>query len=384
MTTPVLPFRAPWRAFTLLALLSAAACAKPPAHHAATVPVRVATVRRMAAPYTIATNGVVEPRQTVTIEAQVGGILDSVTFHEGDDVREGQVLFRIDPRPFEAALRQAQAALARDAAQTENAERDAERYRTLVAKDYVTRSQADQADAAARALVATLGADSAAVETARLNLSYTVIRAPIDGRTGSLLVRRGNLVKADAQPLVVINQIHPILVRFPVTQAQFLALEQRAAKGNVPVRVTTADSVPLQESGTLTFIDNAVDSLTGTVSAKARFANTARRLWPGEYVRVSVQLGVQQDALAVPTAAVVNGQNGNYVFVIDRQHSARVRPVLAGRAVGAYTVIDSGLVAGEQVVTDGQSRLVAGARVEARPADIPDTDVPVADTGAGS
>ncbi len=372
--------RARTAALLALPLLFAAACGKPAAERQPTVPVRVASVRAIAAPYTITANGVVEPLQTVTVEAQVGGILDAVTFREGDEVKAGQVLFRIDPRPFQAALRQAQAALARDAAQAENARRDADRYRVLVAKDYVTKSQADQAEASARALGATLQADSAAVETARLNLAYSVIRAPIDGRTGSLLVRRGNLVKANAQPLVVINQIHPILVRFPVTQPEFLTLERRSAQGSpVPVRVATADSLPLDESGTLTFIDNAVDSLTGTVTAKARFANATRVLWPGEFVRVTVQLGVQQNALAVPSAAVVSGQDGNYVFVIDQQHSAQVRPVVAGRAVGALTVIDSGLVAGEQVVTDGQSRLVAGAKVEARPATV-EADGP----GAGS
>ncbi len=361
-------------------LLLAAGCGKPAAERQPTVPVRVAAVRAIAAPYTISANGVVEPLQTVTIEAQVGGILDAVAFREGDEVKAGQVLFRIDPRPFQAALRQAQAALARDAAQAENARRDADRYRALVAKDYVTKSQADQAEASARALSATLQADSAAVETAQLNLAYSVIRAPIDGRTGSLLVRRGNLVKANAQPLVVINQLHPILVRFPVTQPEFLNLERRSAQGSaVPVRVATADSLPLDESGTLTFIDNAVDSLTGTVTAKARFANATRALWPGEFVRITVQLGVQQHALAVPSIAVVSGQDGNYVFVIDQQHSAQVRPVVAGRAIGALTVIDSGLVVGEQVVTDGQSRLVAGAKVEARPAN-GQTDGP----GAGS
>ncbi|MGH7670115.1 MAG: efflux RND transporter periplasmic adaptor subunit [Gemmatimonadaceae bacterium] len=369
----------------VLALAVAAGCSKPPAEHDPSVPVRVATVRTMAAPYTITGNGVVEPLQTVSVEAQVGGTLDSVTFQEGDEVKAGQVLFRIDPRPFDAALRQARAALARDAAQAENARRDADRYRALVAKDYVTRSQADQAEASARALGATLQVDSAAIETARLNVAYTVIRAPIDGRTGSLLIRRGNVVTPSAAPLVVINQIHPILVRFPVPQAEFLALERRSTQGSVPVHVVTADSLRLGESGTLTFIDNAVDSLTGTVTAKAQFTNAARALWPGEFVRVSVELGVQQNALTVPSAAVVSGQNGRYVFVVDQQRNAEVRPVLAGRSVGAYTVIDSGLVAGEQVVTDGQSRLVAGAKVNAQPA-LPsaDTATTAGPPGAGA
>ena len=384
MTKPADLSRARATALLLVPLFAAAACGKPPAQRSLAVPVRVASVTRIAAPHTVTANGVVEPLQTVTVEAQVGGTLDAVQFQEGDEVRAGQVLFRLDPRPFQATLRQAEATLARDAAQADNAQRDAERYRALVAKDYVTKSQADQAEATARALKATLRADSASVETARLNLAYTTIRAPIDGRTGSLLVRRGNLVKASAQPLVVINQIHPILVRFSVTQPEFLALQRRAPHGGVPVRVTTADSVPVGEAGTLTFIDNAVDSLTGTVTAKARFDNAARTLWPGEFVRVAVQLDVQTNALAVPTTAVVSGQNGDYVFVIDSTESAQVRPVVAGRAVGAFTVVDSGLVVGERVVTDGQSRLIAGSKVDARPADPIPLPAPAPAAGAAA
>ncbi len=355
--------RFPWHRLALPALLLAA-CGKAPAKPSAAVPVRVAPVSRIAAPYTVRSTGVVEPLQTVSVEAQVGGVLDSVFFHEGDEVHAGQLLFRIDPRPFQAALRQADATLARDAAQAQSAERDAERYRALVAKDYVTKSQADQAEATASALRATMQADSAAIETARLNLAYSTIRAPIDGRTGSLLVRRGNLVKANADPLVVINQIHPILVRFPVSQQDFLALQRGVATRPLPVQVETADSVTLAETGTLTFLDNAVDSLTGTVTAKARFENVARSLWPGEYVRVTVVLGTQQNAIAVPNAAVLTGQDGQYVFIVDPAHTVRVRPVLVNRIVGPMTVLDSGLVSGETVVTDGQSRLTPGARVD--------------------
>ena len=345
-------------------LVFCAGCGGKAAAHQPTVPVRVGIAERMSAPVTVTANGVVEPLQTVAVEAQVGGALMEITFHEGDEVHAGQVLFRIDPRPFEAALRQAQAMQARDQAQEESAERDAERYQALVAKDYVTKSQADQADAAAGALRATVQADSAAVENAKLNLAYTTIRAPIEGRTGSLLVRMGNLVKANAGAIVVINQIYPILVRFPITQREFLALKERAAQGNVPVGVVTADSVPSRESGTLSFIDNAVDSLTGTVTAKAQFVNEARKLWPGEYVGVTVQLGTQANALAVPNAAVVPSQNGLYVYVVDSTNIARMRPVRTGRSVGQFTVIDSGLVAGERVVIDGQSRLVPGTQVD--------------------
>jgi len=347
-----------------LALLGA--CGKKAPEGAPTVPVSIAPAVRIDAPAMIAANGVVEPVQTVSVEAQVGGTLTDVSFQEGDEVTEGQVLFRIDSRPFEAALRQAEASLARDRAQAQTAQRDAERYKALVAKDYVTQSQAEQAESQAAALVATLQSDSAAVENARVNLGYTTIRAPISGRKGSLLVRRGNLVKPNGGPLLVINELQPILVRFPVTARDFLALRRRAAAGPVPVRVAASDSTVLPEQGSLSFLDNAVDSLTGTVTAKARFTNSSRALWPGEYVRVAVQLDVHSGATAVPTTAVLNGQEGTYVYVVDSEKNAHVRTVTPGQVVGDLTVIERGVQPGEQVVVDGQSRLVPGAKVDAK------------------
>jgi multidrug efflux system membrane fusion protein len=356
-----------------------ASCGTKAPEATSTIPVSVSQAVRIDAPAVVAANGVVEPVQTVAVEAQVGGTLTEVSFQEGDEVSEGQVLFRIDPRPFEAALRQSQAALARDHAQEQNAQRDAERYKALVAKDYVTQSQAEQAQAQAASMTATLQSDSAAVENARLNLGYTTIRAPISGRTGSVLVRRGNLVKPNGGPLLVINQLQPILVRFPVTGRDFLALRRRAAIGPVPVRVTASDSTVLPEQGSLTFLDNAVDSLTGTVTAKARFTNASRALWPGEYVRVAVQLDMRNGAIAVPTTAVQNGQEGSYVYVVDTDRNAHVRTVTVGQPVGDLTVIEHGLEPGEQVVVDGQSRLVPGAKVEAKP-----QPTPVAQRSGGS
>jgi multidrug efflux system membrane fusion protein len=258
--------------------------------------------------------------------------------------------------------------LARDRAQLVSAQNDASRYKELAEKDYVTKSQADQAVAAAAAMQATVESDSATVDNAKLNLNYTTIRAPISGRTGRLLVRQGNLVKANVDQLVVINQLQPILVRFPVVQQEFPALQRRFAKGGVPVRAMTADSTRAAEAGLLSFLDNAVDSLTGTVTAKAQFANHTDALWPGEYVGVSVELDVQANATAVPTRALVPSQQGNYVFVVGADKIAKVRPVTAGRVVGDYTLITSGVSPGEQVVVDGQSRLAPNARVDvARP-----------------
>jgi multidrug efflux system membrane fusion protein len=349
-------------------LVVGAACSKPPAQAAPPVPVQVASVSKISAPLTLEANGVVEPMQTVSVLAQVGGALDSVMFNEGDEVQAGQVLFKLDSRPFAGTLRQAEAMLARDQAQAQSLQRDAERYKALVEKDYVTKSQADQAQSAAEAMQATVQSDKAAVDNARLNLEYATIRSPITGRTGRLLVRRGNLVRANNDALVVINQLRPILVRFPVVQHDFPSLQRRAGRGPVPVRVVAADSGGIDEAGTLAFLDNAVDSLTASVSAKARFQNQRNVLWPGEAVRVSVELEVQSGVVAVPTRAVLAGQQGSYVFVVGSDRIAKVRPVSVGRSVGTgeMTTIDKGLEPGEQVVTDGQSRLTPNARVDVK------------------
>jgi multidrug efflux system membrane fusion protein len=352
----------------LAALLVAGSCAKPPAVKSPPVPVELAPATSISAPLTVDANGVVEPLQTVSVVPQVGGTLDSVEFREGDDVVVGQPLFRLDPRPFEAALRQAEAALSRDEAQAQSAQRDADRYKALVEKDYVTKSQADQAASAAASTLATVQADHAMVDNAKLNLAYTTIRSPINGRTGRLLVRQGNVVRPNADVLVVINQLRPILVRFPIVQHDFPAVQRRMAQGPVSVRALTADSTAVGEVGTLAFLDNVVDSLTGTVTGKARFVNQSNVLWPGEYVRVSVELAMQANTVAVPTRALVAGQQGNYVFVVGSDKVATVRPVSVGRVVGDLTTIASGLKSGEQVVVDGQSRLTPNAHVDIKSA----------------
>ena len=362
-----------YRSRVVVAVLALAACAAPAPQKSPPVPVQVASVTTISAPLTIGANGVVEPLQTVAVQAQVNGTLDAVNFREGVDVQEGQILFRIDARPYEATLRQMEASLARDEAAAQNAQRDAERYKALVEKDYVTKSQADQAVSTAASAQATVLADRAAVDNARLNVNYTTIKAPISGRTGRLLVRQGNLVRANSDPLVVINQLRPILVRFPVAQHDFPALQRRNARGTVSVRVVAADSSKVDEAGTLAFLDNAVDSLTGTVTAKAQFSNQRNALWPGEYVRVSVELEVQANTIAVPTRAVLPGQQGSYVFVVGSDRLAKVRPVSVGRTVGELTTIDKGLSAGEQVVVDGQSRLTPNAQVDVKSSATPAT-----------
>jgi membrane fusion protein, multidrug efflux system len=309
-------------------MLAAAACAKPAVPPKAPVAVTVASSTQGEAPYVVAANGVVEPLQSVAIQSQVGGVLTQVHFKEGDEVREGQVLFSIDSRPYDAALRQAQAVLARDVAQAENAHRDAERYAALAAKDYVTRSQADQATANATALAALVDADRATVSAQRFNLDNATIRSPITGKTGSLLVRAGNLVRPGAAPpLVVINQIRPILVRFAVPDREFPQVQRYAAGKTLPARAIHSNGDGSAVAGTLSFVDNGVDSTTGTVLLKARFDNSDRQLWPGQFVRVELQLFSDPAAVLVPSQAVQTSQTGTFVFTIDDNGKAVMRTV---------------------------------------------------------
>lgn len=328
------------------------------------VPVRVATVRRIDVPIYIDASGVIEPMQTVNVEAQISGTILDVAFKQGDWVTRGQVLFRLDPRPQEATLTQARANLARDEAQAVAAQHDDQRYAALAAEGYVTASQAEQMHANAVAAAASAAADRAVVQGAEVSLGYATIRAPIDGRTGSLLVRRGNLVSPGGTPLVVINQLRPIEARFPVLSTDFTLMRSALAQHPLPVVATSSDSGGVTETGQVTFLDNAIDSLTGTVTGRAVFANTGARLWPGQLVFLTVQAGVQRGVLTVPSSAVLVGQNGRYVYVIDRtKMTAQMRNVAVGRAAGDTTIIASGLTQGETVVTDGQSRLNPGARV---------------------
>ena len=335
-------------------------------------PVTVASARVATVPFTVTANGVVEPLQTVALQPQTSGQIVDVAFHEGDEVQQGQVLFRIDPRPFQAALAQAEAALMRDRVQADNAAREADRYAALVNKGYVTQSQADQQRATAASQRAVVASDDAAVEAARLNLDYATIRAPISGRTGSLLVKVGNQVRVpNATPLVVINQLQPVLVRFTVPARTLAELQRVTRAGQSPrVQVTPSETdtteVHAPQTGTLEFVDNAVDTTTGAITLKASFPNVSHSLWPGQFLTVFLDLYNQANALTVPAAAVQNGQEGDYVFVVDEQGRARMTPVRVTRMVGEVAVVASGLLPGMRVVTDGQSRLFPGARVVVR------------------
>ena len=353
-------------ATAVTALMLVVGCSRQRAGGPPRVPVTVARAEQRAVPYEIVGTGTVEPRQTVSVQSQVTGMLTEVAFREGDDVEAGRILFQIDPRPFQAALDQAKAMLARDQAQAQSAVLDAERYAELVKQDYVTRSDYEAKRANAEALKAAVRADSAAVANAELNLEWATVRAPISGRTGRLLVRAGNLVRANApDPLVIINQIHPILVRFAMPE-QHLPDIQRHRGDRLPVLVSPSKTDTAATEGLLTFVDNAVDTATGTVLLKAEFANRNNALWPGEFVNVRLQLYVENDALLVPAQAVMTGQQGTYLFVLNQDGTARSQPVTVERTAGAYAVIAQGVRAGDEVVTDGQVRLVSGAPVEVK------------------
>ena len=355
--------RAIWIAGVILGF--SASCSKSDPPRQPKVPVSVTTVKRATVPYVVTANGIAEPMQTVAVEAQVNGILNRVTFAEGQQVQAGQVLFLLDARQYVAVLDQARAQLARDAAQAANSRRDAARYAALVKEGYVTGSQADQAEATAASAAATVAADRAAVSKAALDVANCTIRAPISGRTGSLLVRQGNLVKANSQPpLVVINQIQPILVRFAVPQSQFPDIQRYYRGGNaLLVRATPSEGTGVPLDGTLAFVDNNVDSTTGTVLLKARFSNPDGNLWPGQYTNVSLQLYVDPNALTLPAPAVLTGQQGTYVYTIDSAGTAKQQPVQVSRTVDSIAVITTGVKEGERVIVDGQSRLVPGSKV---------------------
>ena len=348
-----------------LALCAIAACSKKEPPRQPAVPVSVTTVKRVSVPFIVTANGVAEPMQTVAVESQVNGILNRVTFAEGQPVQAGQVLFEIDSRPYVAVLDQARAQLTRDQAMAVSAQRDAARYTALVKEGYVTGSQADQAEANAASAAATVAADRANVQKAALDVANTTIRAPISGRTGSLLVRQGNLVKANSTPpLVVINQIQPILVRFAIAQSQFPDIQRYYRGGNaLLVRATPSEGTGVTLSGTLAFVDNNIDSTTGTVLLKARFANPEGTLWPGQYTNVALQLYIDPNALTLPAPAILTGQQGTYVFTIDSAGTAKQNPVRVARTVDSVAVIASGLKEGDRVIISGQSRLVSGSKV---------------------
>jgi multidrug efflux system membrane fusion protein len=312
--------------------------------------------------------GTVESYKSVSVKSLIGGLLQKVHFEEGREVKAGQILFSIDPRPYEAAVKQAEANLLRDTAQMENAKKEARRYEELVLKEYVPKSQYDDARTAADAFSAVVAADKAAVDNARSMLEYCSIKAAVTGRTGNLFFREGALIKAnDDKAMVVINQIRPIYVDFTVPSQYLDEIRRRSAGGKIVVEAGTPQNEADRTSpsrGVLTFIDNSVDATTGTVHLKATFDNADEKLWPGLFVNVLVKLSVLHQAVVVPSQAVTTGQSGRFVFVIKDDMTVEVRDVTTGMTRSGETIIEKGLNAGERVVTDGQLKLTPGAKVK--------------------
>ena len=330
------------------------------------ISVTVARAERRDVPLALISTGTVEPIQSAAVGSQVGGVVTRVAFREGDDVRAGQVLLQLDPRPFRAALEQAQATLARSRAQAENARLEADRAKALFERSMVSQTEWDQKRHAAEALAATVRWDAAAVQKAHLDLEYSSIRAPVGGRTGRLLVHQGDYVKpATSEPLVTINQSRPVRVAFTVP-ASDVPLVQRYRGGRPTVWVTTSDADSATVQGDLSFVDNAVDPASGTLLLKGEFPNRDLRLIPGQFVTVRLVLTVEPRATVVPSPAISRGQQGAFVYVVNRDSTVTPRPVRISRTVDELAVVAAGLEAGEQVVTDGQLRLSPGARIVVR------------------
>ena len=328
-------------------------------------PVTIGTATEKTIPIELHAIGNVEAFSTVAVKAQVEGELTVVHFKEGQEVKAGDLLFTVDPRPYETRLKQAEANLARDKAQLVNAHKQLERYGSVVKRGYVAEEQYDQISSNAAALEATVKADEAAVEEARLQLDYCAIRSPIDGVVGGLRVHRGNLVKANDNdnPMVVINQISPVYVVFSVPERNLPLVKKYMASGRLQVLALIPGDEGEPAAGELAFIENAVDTNTGSIKLKASFPNEERTLWPGQFVNVILTLTNQPHAVLIPGRALQTGQQGQYVFVVKDDWTVEYRPVTVGRKIDGDAVITKGIAPGERIVTDGQLRLTDGSPV---------------------
>jgi membrane fusion protein, multidrug efflux system len=339
------------------------------------VPVVVAKAQRKTVPIQLRAVGNSEAVSTVSIKSQVTGVIMHAHFTEGQNVKKGQLLFTIDPRPLEAAVKQMEANLARDTAQLQNAREQARRYAELVKKQYVSQEQYDQIRTNADALESVVAADRAAVENAKVQLSYCYIYSPIDGQVGSLLVSEGNLVRVnDGAPLVVINQISPIYVTFSVPEQYLSDLARHMATGKLKVAASFPSDEGRPEQGTLVFVDNAVDRTTGTIKLKAEFGNAQRRMLPGQFINVALTLATESNAVVIPSEAVQVGQEGQHVFVVKPDKTVEMRPVTVGQTTEGEAIITNGLAGGEQIVREGQFLLGPGTQIEIKDTKTTDTN----------
>jgi multidrug efflux system membrane fusion protein len=360
------------------------------------VPVVTAKVTQRDVPIEVTVVGNVEAYATISVIPQVGGQLNEVAFQEGDTVKKGQKLFVVDPRPLEATLAQseanlakdkallgqAQANLAKDIASEKYARAEAERYTQLFQQGIVSKEQGDQFGTTADTLTQSVLADRAAIESskaqisaddanisnAKVQLSYTTIYSPIDGKTGNLMIKQGNVVSANQTALISITQLEPIYVTFNVPEVNLTDIKRFMAQGTLQVMATTQDDATLKEYGKLTFVDNNVDMTTGTIKLKGTFPNSDHKMWPGQYVNVVLRLTTRPNALVVPNQAVQSGQDGAFIYVVADNRKVSARPVTVGPRVDQDLVIDKGVEKGETVVTEGQLRLAPGTQVQPRDA----------------
>jgi multidrug efflux system membrane fusion protein len=362
--------------FFLVGFLFLGACSggpsaeEPKSKERMAVPVLVAAVFTKDVPIQVSSVGNVEAYSTVAVKSRVSGELVGVHFQEGQEVREGDLLLTIDKAPYEVALKEAQARLERDQALARKARDDVRRNMPLAERDIVSRQSLDQYVSTAEAAEALIKADQAVVENLRLQLGYCTIRSPISGRTGSLMIQKGNLVKANDEnkSLVTVHQIEPIYVTFAVPEKYLGEINRRTKEGKMEVQVYTPETPAGAEpiTGVVSFVNNAVEQTTATIRLKATVQNRDRRLWPGQTINVLLTLGVQPKAVVVPSQAVQSGQSGSYAFVVKQDQTAELRPVTVSRSTNGETVIEKGLSAGETVVTDGHLLLTSGARVSVR------------------
>jgi membrane fusion protein, multidrug efflux system len=316
-------------------------------------------------PVTIEAVGTVEPEHSVQIRAQVSGVLRSVEFKEGDRVKAGQILFLIEPATYEAQYKQALAQLERDKAQLENARAQQQRLEPLLNREFITRQEYDVAVTSAKSLEATVVADQAAAEQARIQLSFARIAAPISGRTGALAVKSGNLVQASGggAPLVTINTMDPILVGFSIPERQLDEIRKYQNDRQMRIEILADRNAPPVAEGKLVFVDNTVTAQTGTVLLKTRVPNAKELIWPGQFVNVRIVLTIEPEAVVVPEAAVQPGQDGSFVYLIDENSKVKVQPVTVSRQLGGEIVIATGVKAGDQVITQIPQALTPGATV---------------------
>jgi multidrug efflux system membrane fusion protein len=351
-----------------LAVLLCGACKSKNEKPKATPPVPVTVAQSVAkeVPVQIRAIGNIEAYASVDIKSQISGQIMEIHFDEGSDVEKGALLISIDPAPFLAILRQNEAALAKNRAQEKFAREQAARYAGLLEDGIVTKDQVDLLRTTAEALSAAVTADLAAIKSAKIQLDYCTIRSPITGRTGALALHAGNLAKENDVSIVTIHQVSPIYVAFAIPEKKMADVKNAMAGSEVTITVAIPDAPGQAETGTLRFLDNAVNAATGTIKIKGILANTAKRLWPGQFTDVVMTLGTLKNAVVIPTGAIQTSQEGQFVYIVKPDKTVEVRPVTMGPEMGEESVIDKGIAPGETVVTDGQLRLVPGATIEVK------------------